>query len=246
MNIYLQFPENEIDKHKEIFSTFCEIVKICHEKKFKIHYSSSNIASFLQNNEEFDIYLTGEANIVRHLLSPNYNKTELINFKNSGTYYYLVNFNDSNISYMNNILSQLSEKIYSNKNYDYILVNLDISEDKYKNQLITFRECEHLPYPDFFTKINFVKNKIDFLEWLKTLTYSFSLRDESKFRKCSGNIVKGATVYNEISNNRYWHLDTLHDYVEYEIYDSQGNHIGTADENGIFKRNPVSGRKITI
>ena len=45
-------------------------------------------------------------------------------------------------------------------------------------------------------------------------------------------MMKGASIYLDKSTKNYWHRDTLHSYIEYEIYDKNGKHIGTADENG--------------
>ena len=137
--------------------------------------------------------------------------------------------------------------MYRNLDFKYLLINLENSIECCRNKLLIFRDCKHLDYPDHFIKVDFVTNFIEFNEWIKTNhVKTFSIRDAKRFQKRSEIIVKGATVYYEVSSKRYWHLDTFHDYIEYEVYNEQGVHIGISDENGNFKEEAKAGRKINL
>ena len=73
------------------------------------------------------------------------------------------------------------------------------------------------------------------------IIYSFSLKDDTRFRKCGKN-VQGQNVYREIDTGCYWYLDNLHK-NHYEVFDRKGQHIGTANTNGIIDSSKkVNGR----
>jgi len=58
----------------------------------------------------------------------------------------------------------------------------------------------------------------------------FSLKNTTLFIKTT-KIQQGQSVFREISANRYWYLDNFHK-THYEVFDSQGKHIGIANLDG--------------
>ncbi|WP_018965908.1 hypothetical protein [Porphyromonas gulae] len=60
----------------------------------------------------------------------------------------------------------------------------------------------------------------------------FSLKDGTRFQK-DGRIVQGQNVYREIGTGYYWYLDNLHK-NHYEVFDKNGQHIGTANMDGVI------------
>ena len=64
------------------------------------------------------------------------------------------------------------------------------------------------------------------------IIYSFSLKDGTRFQK-DGRIVQGQNVYREIDTGYYWYLDNLHK-NHYEVFDGNGQHIGTANTDGVI------------
>jgi hypothetical protein len=59
---------------------------------------------------------------------------------------------------------------------------------------------------------------------------AFSLRDSSQFTKVP-RTEQGQSVYRENSTGHYWYLDNFHK-DHFEIFDSEGIHIGIADLQG--------------
>ena len=75
------------------------------------------------------------------------------------------------------------------------------------------------------------------------IIYSFSLKDGTRFQK-DGRIVQGQNVYREIDTGYYWYLDNLHK-NHYEVFDRNGQHIGTANTDGVIDPSKqVSGRTL--
>lgn len=75
------------------------------------------------------------------------------------------------------------------------------------------------------------------------LIYSFSLKDGTRFQK-DGRIIQGQNVYREIDTGYYWYLDNLHK-NHYEVFDGNGQHIGTANTDGVIDPSKkVNGRTL--
>lgn len=69
----------------------------------------------------------------------------------------------------------------------------------------------------------------------------FSLKDTTCFIKTSY-IVQGKPVYKEKNTNCYWYLDNFHK-THFEVFDSNGVHIGIADLNGVVNTNKRNAAK---
>ena len=75
------------------------------------------------------------------------------------------------------------------------------------------------------------------------IIYSFSLKDGTRFQR-DGRIVQGQHVYREIGTGYYWYLDNLHK-NHYEVFDGHGQHIGTANTDGVIDSSKkVNGRTL--
>lgn len=75
------------------------------------------------------------------------------------------------------------------------------------------------------------------------IIYPFSLKDGTRFQK-DGRIVQGKNVYREIDTGYYWYLDNLHK-NHYEVFDRNGQHIGTANTDGVIvPSKKVNGRTL--
>ncbi|MDR2449221.1 MAG: hypothetical protein LBD52_04600 [Prevotellaceae bacterium] len=62
------------------------------------------------------------------------------------------------------------------------------------------------------------------------ITVPFSLKDTARFTKTS-RIEQGQPVYMEKITNYYWYKDNLHK-THYEVFNSEGLHVGEADLGG--------------
>lgn len=239
MNAYFHFPET-FDEDKKIIKFFTEIVMLTKKySDFKIYYSESNLNDFKKLNEEAEVYLTSDIKIIRQFLGSQ--RAVKMDITNVQTSYIRWHFTNYKVNCCEEVLIAIAEKLYLNSNYNYVLLNLENSIESCRNKILVFRDSMHLNFPDYFVKIDYVINDIEFAEWVKTSSVKeFSLKDQNRFQKRPSIIVKGATVYYEIENDRYWHLDTFHQYIEYEVYDNEGIHIGTANEKGEIN---VEGKK---
>lgn len=75
------------------------------------------------------------------------------------------------------------------------------------------------------------------------IIYPFSLKDGTRFQK-DRRIVQGQHVYREIGTGYYWYLDNLHK-NHYEVFDGHGQHIGTANTDGVIDSSKkVNGRTL--
>lgn len=74
------------------------------------------------------------------------------------------------------------------------------------------------------------------------IIYRFSLKDGTRFQK-DRRIVQGQNVYREIDTGYYWYLDNLHK-NHYEVFDRNGQHIGTANMDGYIDTTKKVDRKI--
>lgn len=115
-----------------------------------------------------------------------------------------------------------------------------------RDYFLVFKD-EIQEYPSNFVRIPFVTDADELKLWLKTnTTYDFSLFNKSRFKRI-GRIVQGQPVFWEIATGRYWYLDHFHDYIEYEVFNSNREHIGTADSKGVLNIvNAVNGRTFQI
>lgn len=246
MDVFFHFPE-DLDENKNIISSIKDILMFLKKNPdCNLFYSADNINEFKNSNEETEVYLTDEIKILRQFFHSS--RVKKISHTTSSTIYNRWNLKLFKVSPCDETLSNIATKKYLDADYNCILINLESGIDFCRSKILIFRDCIHLDYPDHFVKIDFVTNYVEFQEWFKTNhVKTFSLRDESKFQKMSSIKIKGATAYFEKSQNRYWHLDTLHNNIEYEVYNSLGIHIATADENGTLNlQGKVNGRTITI
>ena len=244
MNVFLQFPI-DFDENKIIISSLIKILKFSNKEGYNIFYSAEDIKKLIDLNEEAEIYLTSDLKILRNTLYSY--RANNINFSPNEIIFLKWNLDAFSTEYSNDLSAYLASKLYEDPDFKYLLVNIENSIESCRNKLLIFRDCKYLDYPDYFIKIDFVTNFIEFKEWIQTYHIkNFSLRNSAIFQKRPEVIVKGATVYYEIATKRYWHLDTFHNYIEYEVYDDRGFHLGTADENGNFTANAKSGRNINI
>lgn len=244
MNLFLQFPAI-FDENQSIVKSLAAIqAKIKSNKTLELYYSKENLDEFIRYNQETETYLTSDIKLLRHYISSS--NSYQISINTNEITYFQWNIDKYECQQCNSTLQKIAEEVYNNNQYKCVLINFNNTINACRNKILLFRDAKHLDFPDYFLKIDYVINEIELFEWLKTNhIQDFSLRNEQQFQKRPEIIVKGATVYYEEAEDRYWHLDTFHNYVEYEVYDGNGIHIGTADENGVLNTSKrKSGRKL--
>jgi hypothetical protein len=234
MNVYIQFPD-KFDESKSILTSFIQLCKASKDnKKINLFYSKNEVKDFIGNNEDSETYLIDEVKTFRQFMM------------SARTYDVFDKLNDSTISYIqwnfdnfsclpcNSTLSALAERLYENSNYLYAFVNFEEAIKKCRTEILVFKDAKHISVlPNHFLNISDVTNFSEFDYWYQTNHITeFSLRHTDRFRKRSDLIMKGAVVYHEFDEDRYWHKDTFHHYIEYEVYDGNGDHLATANELG--------------
>lgn len=248
MNVYLQFP-NKFDESKSILTSFIQLCKESKSnKKIKLFYSQNEVLDFIGNNEDSETYLIDEVKIFRQFMM------------SARTYDIFEKLNDPTISYIqwnfdcfscqpcNGTLSYLCEKLYNDCSYSYAFVNFEQAIIKCRTEILVFKDAKHISdLPHQFLSISDVTNFAEFNYWYQTNHITeFSLRHVDRFRKRSDLIMKGAVVYYEFDKDRYWHKDTFHHYIEYEVYDGNGDHLATANELGKIDFNKKDTEKRNI
>lgn len=246
MDLYFQFPQI-LDENKNVLNTFKDILTLIKNKSdISLYYSEKNLNDFKSVNEETEVYLTDEIKIIRQFLfSSRANKVET---NNDGVSYLQWNLDLFTTLPCEAVVTKIAKLLYKEPTYLYSLINLEFAIQTCRNQILVFRDSKHLNLPDYFVKIDFVNNINGLKDTLKLKNIIvFSLENNNQFQKVSSIYVKGAICYFEKNENRYWHLDTFHNYVEYEVYDNNGKHIATADESGNLNfDNKKEGRKIYL
>lgn len=250
-NIYLFFPETEAqilnDTTSTIIDTFYKISNKVKEKSdIRFYYDEENIQSFIELNKLAEIYLEKDANQLRFKLSKINStniKSNLYNLIDNESLYLQWNLDAFEANYCSNILKDIYERKTRNRE-NHILINFNNSIKFCRERLLLFKDSrKEKNLPKEFVHVDFVSDFEDFEVWLKTSHISeFTLLNKSIFKRTSSK-VKGAMVYEDLNTGYYWHLDTLHSYIEYEVYNNQKEHIGTANEKGeLNKDNKVEGR----
>ncbi|WP_428069834.1 hypothetical protein [Chryseobacterium gambrini] len=227
MNIFIQLPE-KFDEEKTILSDFISVCTKAKKEGFILHYSKPNVESFQNDNEECKVYLQSDIAIFRQLLSRAKESAFI-----SKPLYIQWNLDEFKTFPCSESLQNIAHNLYNDTAYSYKFVNFGNSIKTCRDKILVFRDDKkEKEYTDYFLHIDFISDADEFDLWLKTYSKAFNLFDKSRFQKRSELRMKGATVYLEYATEYYWHKDTFHHYIEYEIYDNGGKHIGTADENG--------------
>jgi hypothetical protein len=83
------------------------------------------------------------------------------------------------------------------------------------------------------------------LEWFSSLdSLDFSLYDKRRFQKTQLKWIK-QSIFKEFTTNYYWYFDFFHkdNKRHYEVFDSLGDHIGEANEQGFIQQGTSDIRK---
>ncbi len=249
LNVFLFFPEtaNQIleETSKDILSNFNDLLKrLKTETNVKLFYDPNNIRSFIGLNDVLQIYLEKDINLLRIKLSKN-NVVNTIetNIVDNNCSYFKWNMNTFNVENVFNILREITErKIHFNED-KYILINFNNSIEHCRERILVFKDAKHIiEFPVNFIHIDFVSDFLEFEIWLKTNHIKeFSVLDKNKFKRTSF-VQQGKPVFESIENGFFWYIDNFHK-NEYEVFDSNRNHIGVADLLGIIdETKAVNGR----
>lgn len=249
LNIFFFFPETDLqvlnDNSKKIVNDFFLISKhFKGDKNIKIHYDENNVKSFIYRNSITGIYLDNDINRLRikfkEVNAFNINTYKLID----NSFYYLQwNLTKCSVDYCSEILKEITERKIRFPKEIYLLINFNNSIESCRSKIFTFKDAiKSISFPKDFIHIDFVSDFYELDIWLRTYhVNTFTLLDKTRFTRTS-EVQQGKPVFIEIETNRYWYLDNLHK-DEYEVFNSQREHIGVANLSGqVDYEKKVNGR----
>lgn len=136
-------------------------------------------------------------------------------------------------------IAEVTERKLQKADLAYLLVNF--SGSHFQEPHPTFRLCHSIDVVKNQTQpkihLDCLDSKSAFEEWVqdKLNFLSFLEREADRFKKTS-HVFQGQPVYIEIKNGHYWYLDNFHK-NHFEVFNSQGEHLGEADLEGILDIN---------
>jgi hypothetical protein len=163
--------------------------------------------------------------------------------------YFLWDVKNETVSRSPYVISKIIEKVeqlHENKDV-FALINVGGAIDATNLSICAFKDSYHSSHlPDKFIRLPCISSIEEFDLWAKTNhVREFSLLNRSRFVR-TGIVQQGKPVFEERETGYYWYLDNLHK-DEYEVFDSRGQHIATADLQGELNcAGRVVGRIISI
>lgn len=114
---------------------------------------------------------------------------------------------------------------------------------KCKDQIICFSDAPHRKdLPNLWCRCQWVVTYEDLFEACRKFgVFDFDLSNPAKFRS-TNHFQQGARVYEEIETGHFVYLDMLHK-DHYEVFDSNGKHLGKMSMNGNLDRSTADRNK---
>lgn len=222
----------------------------CQHNDATLFYDAQNVQTFIAKVEAWNEsnYLVNYVQLIRHLgLSREASELKDESEIQADCLYFLWDFEKMNIDNAPKILAEVAERIWKYPTESYILLNFQNTLETPRNALFVFKDAPHIAHlPEKFAHIHFVTDKDELEIWLATNTQSaFSLLDRAKFKKTKL-VQQGKAVFEELNTGYFWYLDNFHK-NEYEVFDIQGKHLGTANLEGVFdEKGKKDGRTINL
>ena len=236
INIFLYFPETDeetlrVDGNNLIPDFFR--ISSCLNEDCTIFYDNENIELYISKLKTLELYLASEINQLRVKL----NKLSAISIddnshKKNDCYYLIWNFDEFSVKYAQNIIAEISERIFQYPQESNLLLNIQNAISTCREKILVFKDAKHLSdTPKEFAHIDFVSDSLGLKLWLNTKDRKiFSLQKQSRFKRTKS-VQQGKPVFEEHSTGHFWYLDNFHK-NEYEVFNSQREHIGVADMLG--------------
>jgi hypothetical protein len=262
LNAFLLLPQEEDDICKIITdeisfnniidNVICLLSFIKKDENIKIHYDSKNVKTFL---DICDVFTTGcylgnakyklENFITRKSIDIHYKSR-----KDNICDYFLYSYNESpvvNYNCVPDTIIFITENIINYPDQKYLLINVLDHIESCRDVLLVIKDAKHIADMPKFVRIPFVTEKEELELWLHTNNKTnFSLFNKNYFSRKKGIVAQGKPVFMENKTGYYWYMDNLHK-NEYEVFNQNGEHVGTANLNGDFDPTKyVKGRKIDL
>ena len=259
INTFVHFPENENDFFKigeevENYTTQIEEIALIKKKlkddaaNFELFYDKNNLESFVQKADTMTdgCYLGNIKSQLRRIIGIKSTDISEPVLRKNDCHYLSWEIRDFSITQLHPCLIEAAESKNLNSNNEHtIIINLFDAFKSSRDSIHVIKDAVHYPELPILVAVPLVNGLNEFLSWFSLfINTAFSLRDSIKFQRTNfrWNLQ---CIYREISTGNYWYFDYFHkdNKVHYEVFNSEGNHIGEATEVGILDRSKASKEK---
>ena len=199
-----------------------------------VFYDEENLKKFLQKCKTIidESYLQKPETTLRLKLGKTARNLKAYPHKQSDCIYLWWRIDDLSIDYAHTILAEITERMLAYPGETYLLLNMAGAITTERSIVTIFKDAKHhQSLPEKFVRIPYVVDPKELEIWLGTHHQpTFSLLDRNRFRRTSY-YVQGKAVFEELTTGYFWYLDNLHK-NEYEIFDTNRQHIGVANLQG--------------
>ncbi|MBR4621075.1 MAG: hypothetical protein IKO46_08830 [Salinivirgaceae bacterium] len=247
LNIFLLFPENDdeilamgedTERYKNVVKDLTEIKNTAQNVCYTLFYDSNNIDAFCNKAAEIIVNENYLNNIKTQLLNIlNKKAINVVNkplFKSDCCYFKW----NSNTAYpqTDNILRSATEDFIEKKT---TIVISFLCQDEWNRDIIPIiKDAPHYKGLPIIFNIPYFNTVASFVEWYRVQNSNnghICLCDVSRFER-TNHIWKPSKrrIYKEKKTGNYWYYDYFHkdNKEHYEVFDSNGNHLGEADITG--------------
>lgn len=256
--LFLIFPSTsdevlEVCANPEQYNSFLQTIMSLKEwirargKLCRFYYDSTNIKFFLDNAKSVDEehYWDKPINEISFAISKVSQDVSKVRLTDNECYY--TGWDTSKFDCLHNI--QLIVKSASEKtDCKVALLSFSKKVPTDYDSIHIIKDAKHRKDLPSITTIPLFVGEKDCMEWLASLeSNGFSLRNRDLFVVTP--LVWGKQrIYRKKSDGSYWYFDFFHkdNKLHYEVFDSEGKHMGEADMNGIVNYSKKDSNKLIV
>lgn len=143
------------------------------------------------------------------------------------------------------IIAEATETKYNEGTDKTVVINIAEAYNNNREKIHVVKDAVHFNDLPILVSIPLVNNEIEFSQWVTTLsTPNFALTDKTKFQATAFKWKK-QKIYRETATNNFWYYDFFHNTNKkhFEVFNSQGIHIGEANINGTLDNSKADNQK---
>ena len=255
LNIFLLFPESDdeilalgedYNNYSSIPQDLVLIRSLLQNDCYKFFYDSENIVAFCNKATQLcgDVYLSNLKEQLLNLLRKNAINVSKQPLHKSDGCYYQWNELDASVCIRNDSLIKSAAEC----NEKTIVISFLYHDMWHRSVLPIIKDASHYKELPVLSNISYFNPIGTFVEWYNAHLSNrpFQLSDVIRFERTNKVWNRSKQrIYKERETSRYWYYDFFHreNKEHYEVFDSDGNHIGEADCNGIIDESKKDGNK---
>jgi hypothetical protein len=255
LNIFLLFPESDDEilamgddcsRYLDIPKQLSLIKAIVKKHNHRFFYDSKNVTKFCAKAVDLceNTYLDNIRNQLLSLLNKNATDTVKLPLFKSDCSYYQWNELDASVCLRKDGLIKSAFECGEKT----IVLSFLYQDSWHRSVLPIIKDASHYQGLPMLINIPYFNPIGTFIEWYNAHLSNrpFQLSDVIRFERT--NKVwhpSKQRIYKERETARYWYYDFFHreNKEHYEVFDSDGNHIGEANCNGIVDESKKDGNK---